>query len=170
MGTLHFICGKAGAGKTTLARESGRTLPAVVICEDEWIETLGFEIRSHDDFEREASKWRTLMGPLASELLRLGVSVAPTGVILTRRHGAADSSSRSPSGGRSAQPPATGERLVLRARFLASAASCLTRNYWPYLTIPVARCSHLAFSSSRRRYHRSLHSRRHTIPFRGWRR
>jgi predicted kinase len=75
MAALHFICGKAGAGKTTLARELGRTLPAVVICEDEWIDTLGFEIRSLEDFVRASSKWRSLIGPLASELLRLGVSV-----------------------------------------------------------------------------------------------
>ena len=47
---LHFICGKAGAGKTTRAREPGRTLPAPVFCEDEWIERLGVEVRSLADF------------------------------------------------------------------------------------------------------------------------
>jgi predicted kinase len=73
--TLHFICGKAGSGKTTLARELGRTLSAVVICEDEWIDTLGFEIRSLDEFVKVSSKWRSLIGPLAGELLRAGASV-----------------------------------------------------------------------------------------------
>ena len=75
MGTLHFICGKAGAGKTTMARELGRTLPAVVICEDQWIDTLGFKIRSLDDFGRASARCRDLIGPLTGELLRLGVSV-----------------------------------------------------------------------------------------------
>ena len=75
MATLHFICGKAGAGKTTLARELGRALPAVVICEDEWVSTLGFEIRSLGDFLKASSKCRRLIEPLTSELLRLGVSV-----------------------------------------------------------------------------------------------
>ena len=75
MATLHFICGKAGAGKTTLARALGRMHDAVVFCEDEWIETLGFEIRSIEDFFRATARWRALVGPLASDLLRRNVSV-----------------------------------------------------------------------------------------------
>jgi len=75
MATLHFICGKAGAGKTTLARELGRSVPAIVFCEDEWIATLGFEIRTLDDMVKATVRWRSLIGPLASEILRGGQSV-----------------------------------------------------------------------------------------------
>jgi predicted kinase len=75
MATLHFICGKAGSGKTALARELGRTVPAVVFCEDEWISTLGFEVRSLEDFLKASAKCRALIGPLATELLRHGVSI-----------------------------------------------------------------------------------------------
>ena len=75
MATLHFICGKAGAGKTTLARRLGESLPAIVFCEDEWICKLGFEIKSLADFAQASARCRSLIDPLAVELLRLGVSV-----------------------------------------------------------------------------------------------
>ena len=75
MATLHFICGKAGAGKTTLARALGRTLPALVFCEDEWIATLGVEVRTLDDFLAASARCRALIAPLATDVLRLGMSV-----------------------------------------------------------------------------------------------
>lgn len=75
MATLHFIGGKPGAGKTTLARELGRTLPAIVLCEDEWLETLGFEIHSGEDYRAAARRCGDVMAPLVLDLLRLGVSV-----------------------------------------------------------------------------------------------
>jgi predicted kinase len=75
MATLHFVCGKAGAGKTTLARQLGRSLPAVVICEDEWIATLGLAVGSLDDYRNASARCRALMGTLVPDMLRLGVSV-----------------------------------------------------------------------------------------------
>jgi len=68
MAPLHFICGKPGAGKTTLARELGRSLPAVVVCEDEWLATLGFEIRTLDDYLQASGRCRRLIDALVPEL------------------------------------------------------------------------------------------------------
>jgi predicted kinase len=75
MATLHFLGGKPGAGKSTLARELGRTLPAIVICEDEWLETLGFEIESFEDYRDAARRCGDVMATFVPELLRQGVSV-----------------------------------------------------------------------------------------------
>jgi len=75
MATLHFMGGKPGAGKSTLARELGRTLPAIVISEDEWLQTLGFQIRSFEEYREAARRCGDVMAPLVRDLLRLGVSV-----------------------------------------------------------------------------------------------
>ncbi len=75
MATLHFICGKAGSGKTTLARVLGHKLPAAVFCEDEWIASLGFEIRTVEGYTDASKRCRGLMASLAVQLLRMGVSV-----------------------------------------------------------------------------------------------
>lgn len=75
MATRHFICGKAGSGKTTLARALGRSLPAVVFCEDEWIAALGFEVRTLEDYLDASSRCRRLIGTMVPDLLRFGGSV-----------------------------------------------------------------------------------------------
>ena len=50
MATLHFICGKAASGKTTLARELAERHAAVLFCEDEWLTLLEAQIDSLADF------------------------------------------------------------------------------------------------------------------------
>ena len=75
MATLHFIAGRAGAGKTTLARQLGRELPAVVFCEDEWLSKISDPITSVADYLKASSRLRAALAPHITGLLRLGVDV-----------------------------------------------------------------------------------------------
>jgi predicted kinase len=75
MATLHFIAGRAGAGKTSLARQLAVTEHAIVLCEDEWLSKLADPIGNLAQYVAAARRIRSVVGPLATDLLKLGTSV-----------------------------------------------------------------------------------------------
>jgi predicted kinase len=75
MATLHFICGKAASGKTTLARELAARHGAVLFCEDEWLTLLDAKVEKLADYVRYAKPLRAALAPLAVQLLRLAVPI-----------------------------------------------------------------------------------------------
>ncbi len=53
--SVHFFCGKAGAGKSTMATTLARELDAVLLTEDVWLSRLyGEQIRLFEDYIRFA--------------------------------------------------------------------------------------------------------------------
>ncbi len=76
MATLHFFCGKAGAGKTTVANRLMEERPAILLSEDIWMTRLfGDQMKSFDDYIRFSQKLRTVIEPLAVQLLKAGNDV-----------------------------------------------------------------------------------------------
>ncbi len=74
--TLHFMCGKMAAGKSTLSRQLAAQHGAVLICEDIWLQQLyPTEIRGFDDYLAYARRLKVVMAPHVLQLLRAGVSV-----------------------------------------------------------------------------------------------
>ncbi|WP_315721183.1 MULTISPECIES: ATP-binding protein [unclassified Bradyrhizobium] len=74
--TLHLVCGKIAAGKSTLVAELGRRPATVVLAEDDWLAQLyPGEQTSLADYVRNSSRLRAVMGPHVVALLRAGVSV-----------------------------------------------------------------------------------------------
>jgi predicted kinase len=77
--TLHFFCGKAGAGKSTVASTLAEDLGAVLISEDIWLlELFGDQIKTFDDYIRVSKKLKAVVGPLTTQLLRSGHTVVLT--------------------------------------------------------------------------------------------
>lgn len=60
-GTLHFFCGKVGAGKTTAARHLAREIRGVLLCEDQWLALLWGEVQT---FEQYLDRRRRIRGVL----------------------------------------------------------------------------------------------------------
>jgi predicted kinase len=74
--TLHMLCGKIAAGKSTLIAELSRAPSTIVISEDFWLSRLfGPELKDVTDYVRCSRRLREAVGPHIQDLLRIGVSV-----------------------------------------------------------------------------------------------
>jgi len=74
--TLHMICGKIAAGKSTLARDLARADTTVLISEDDLLKSLfGEHMSTPKDFVEYSAKLKTALGPHIVGLLNSGVSV-----------------------------------------------------------------------------------------------
>ncbi|MBO6758783.1 MAG: ATP-binding protein [Roseibium sp.] len=74
--TLHLLCGKIAAGKSTLAAHLSDADGTVLIVEDDWLAALyADEMATAKDYVRCASNLRDIIGPHVVALLNTGVSV-----------------------------------------------------------------------------------------------
>lgn len=74
--TLHFLCGKMAAGKTTLSRQLAVEHQAVLICEDLWLQRMyPVEIATFEDYLLYSARLKTVVAPHVTELLAKGLSV-----------------------------------------------------------------------------------------------
>ena len=73
---LHLLCGKAGAGKSTLAASIATQHRAILISEDVWLARLyGDRLKTFDDYRQFAQRARLVVGPLVVDLLAAGQNV-----------------------------------------------------------------------------------------------
>lgn len=74
--TLHLMCGKVAAGKSTLAAELAKADNTILVGEDEWLAALfAQELQKPKDYLRCAAKLRAAMAPHIVVLLDAGLSV-----------------------------------------------------------------------------------------------
>ncbi|WP_299373920.1 ATP-binding protein [uncultured Tateyamaria sp.] len=74
--TLHMLCGKVAAGKSTFAANLAAAKNTVLIVEDEWLAALfAEELKTPKDYLRCTRKLRRAMAPHLEALLNAGMSV-----------------------------------------------------------------------------------------------
>ena len=74
--TLHLLCGKIAAGKSTHAKRLATRPGTILISEDHLNATLfPDELKTIDDYSRYSARVRAAMGPHVVSLLKAGLSV-----------------------------------------------------------------------------------------------
>ncbi|MEM6407564.1 MAG: ATP-binding protein [Pseudomonadota bacterium] len=74
--TLHLLCGKVAAGKSTLAAKLATANKTVLISEDDWLAALFVEeLQEPKDYLRYAAKLRAALAPHIVALLKADISV-----------------------------------------------------------------------------------------------
>jgi len=74
--TLIFFCGKMGSGKSTLSREIADQKGALLLSEDEWLQTIyPDEIENFEDYIKYSSRLKPLLKQHVQNILNAGISV-----------------------------------------------------------------------------------------------
>ena len=74
--TLHMLCGKIAAGKSTFAAQLADAPRTVLLSEDDWLHPrFGDQISTGADFVHASAKLRAVVGPHVADLLNAGLSV-----------------------------------------------------------------------------------------------
>lgn len=74
--TLHMLCGKIAAGKSTLSQQLAKFPNTVVVSEDHWLSRLfRDEMVSVADYIRYSARLREAIAPHLVALLKTGVSI-----------------------------------------------------------------------------------------------
>ncbi|WP_193164915.1 AAA family ATPase [Microbulbifer hainanensis] len=76
IGTLIFFCGKMGAGKSTKSKEIALERNAVLLSEDEWLDSLyPNRIASLEDYIKYSNQLKPQMKKLVQSILSTGTDV-----------------------------------------------------------------------------------------------
>lgn len=74
--TLHLLCGKIAAGKSTLAHRLAARPATLLISEDHWTSNLfSDDLRTIDDYAGCSARLRAAMGPHIVDILKHGLSI-----------------------------------------------------------------------------------------------
>ncbi|KSU81147.1 Predicted kinase [Fictibacillus enclensis] len=76
LGTLYFLCGKMGAGKSTKSKQMAIDKDAVLLSEDEWLSSLyPNQISSFEDYLKFSPQLKPLVKKLVQNILSVGTDV-----------------------------------------------------------------------------------------------